>query len=230
MGWFDGWNWGLVAAGATILSSVVGANNASKANKAAAQTAADTAAKNSQLYKEAGDKATKLITPILDQGNAIAAPGIQYLKTVTARNPYTMNPQQQNELAARNLATKRSIPLSFRGAGRTSTAMIKDTVNNAKAGMVGQNLAEATGAAKTLTDQGLSSVRTAAPALANIATGQASNIAAENTSAGQAQANAGTATAESNNSAMAAIASYFANQAKENTKASQYETYKAGQA
>jgi hypothetical protein len=141
-----------------------------------------------------------------------------------------MNPAQDRELADRTLRATRGVPLSLRGSGRTSTAMINDTVNRCREGMISQNLARSDAAANTLTSQGMSSVRTAAPALANIATGQASNIAAENTGAAEPTANAGTATANSDNAALSAIASYFAKQNADAARPSQYAAYKAGSA
>jgi len=221
------WNWSAIVTGAAAL---LGSSNVRNANQEAASIATANRDTNAALYKAAGDRATGLITPILDQGNAIAAPGLNYLKTVTAQNPYTLNPQQSREVADRTLTATRSIPLSLRGSGRTSTAMINDTVNRAKDTMVGQNIARSDAAARDLTSQGMSSVRTAAPALANIATGQATNIAAENTGASNQERASVTDTAVSQNDALAAIASYFAGANKDATRGSAYDKFKEARA
>jgi len=216
------WAWNAIL---SIGSSLIGSNRASKANDQAANIARDTSATNAKLFREAGDKATGYITPLLDQGKSIAAPGLQYLKTVTASNPYQLNPQQSAAMGDITKNAQRSVPFSLRGSGRTATAITNKGIDTARNAMFAQNQSRADQAANTLATQGLTTQRTAAPALANIATGNASNIAAENTGAGNVSANAATSNAQSDVDVFAQIASVIANANKDQNRPSRYSGY-----
>lgn len=223
------WAWDkIIPAAAAGAATYYGASQSADANATAAGIAQQNRDANVKLLREAAEKANAYITPLLQQGQAIAAPGITRMTAAAAQDPYTLTPQQQIELNDRNLAAKRGIPLAFRGSGRATTAMINDTVNRGRAAMIDENQRRGDTAASNLASQGMSTVRTAVPALANVATGSASNIAAENTGAAQAAVSAETGTAASNNAALSSIASFFANQAKDDARESRYKAFTPG--
>ena len=225
----DFWSWDTVLnALPTVVTSLFGASQASKANTQAANIAANTATTNTQILREAADRATGIVTPLLNTGTSMAEPATAYMRNVMARPPEQLTPQQQITLNDTQMQAQRGISPGLRGSARANSAILNDIYNRGQAAMIQANQGRSDAAAKQLQEQGLATARTAAPAVANIATGNASNIAAENTSAGSAAANAATNTAASNNSALSAISSYFANLERDATRPSAYAGYKAG--
>ena len=131
------WAWDkIIPAAAAGAATYYGASQSADANATAAGIAQQNRDANVKLLREAAEKANAYITPLLQQGQAIAAPGITRMTAAAAQAPYTLTPQQQIELKDRNLAAKSGIPLAFRGSGRATTAMINDTVNRGRAAMI----------------------------------------------------------------------------------------------
>ncbi len=186
MAMFDDWNWGTIANafGATVVpavTSLVGANQVAKANQNAAGIARANATTN---------------TATLTAANA---PAMQYLQSVTARDPNQLTPAQDIQLADTRRQMVTSTPTGLRGSGRFLTAAVNDVNNRGRAGMVATNTARADSANLQR---------------GNLAAGLGTAVAGQNTAGNYADANAITATAGSNNAALSNIGSYFANSMK----------------
>lgn len=186
MAMFDDWNWGTIANafGQTVVpavTSLIGANQVGKANANAAQIAQANATAN---------KATL---------TAANAPAMQYLQSVTARDPNQLTPAQDIQLADTRRQMVTSTPTGLRGSGRFLTAAVNDVNNRGRAGMIATNTARSDSANMQR---------------GNLASNLGTSIAGQNTAGNYATANAGTATAGSNNMALQNIGSYFANSMK----------------
>jgi hypothetical protein len=223
MGLFDGWDWekiatgfgaGLVNAAPAIVAGGISAYNSSRANTQAADIAARTRDANVAATSAANDRAIQTLSPMV----ANAQPAQDYLRSVMATNPYALTPQQDQEMKDRMLLANRSLPSAFRGSGRATSAVLNDTMNRGRAGMIDQNMRRSDAAAGSLNSSGTSATNN----IASIQAGAGRQVAGFNDDAGTNQANALTATADSNNSAIASIASYFANASKDNEREGRY--------
>ena len=186
MAFFDDWDWNKISqafgqAVVPAVTSIIGGNQVAKANANAANIMQQNAAANKAVIANAN------------------APALEYLSTVTARDPNQLTPQQVQQMQDAQRTMVQSTPTGLRGSGRFMTAAVNDVQNRMKQGMITTNTARA------------DTANTQRGALAG---GVANQMVAQDTGAAQVGANAGTATAGSNNASLMNIGSYFANAMK----------------
>lgn len=203
MALFDSFDWSKLIPAA---ASIFGANQAKDSADQAAQIAQNNATQSRADIVAANNKAVGMLQPQIDSG----APATEYFRTVMAQNPNTLTPAQQISLRDTTLAANRGTPTALRGSGRAVSAMINDTVDRAKAGMVQTNQARSDAAAGRLKSTGDQSLGQAA----GITAGQGGQEVNINNTGADASGNAALVGGSAQNDALGNIAAYFANTQK----------------
>lgn len=241
------WLTGLLAGGAFL----IGNNLTRKANDRAAQTVAASTDRATQVQVQANQAAQQQLQEAqkkveaagqqtqqkLDVLAGQGQPGIDYLRTLTVTNPYSLNPQQQLQLEDARRVAVNSMPSGLRGSGRAVTASVRRVEEGTRGDMIASNQRRSDSAANVLAGMGNNAamqsaqvpVQTAGQS-ANII-GQGANITsqtgrtiADNTMTGATTlANADVASANSSASTLGAIASIFANDSKERARDERYK-------
>ena len=219
MSFFDSVNWdsiinGFAASVPSMVTGYIGASGVADANRRAAEIAERNRQANLSEVRANNERAAALLRPAASQ----QIPATEYLRSIMARSPYELTPQQDIELADRRRTATEMTPPSLRGSGRVVSAISNDVANRGRAGMITENQRRTDAAAASLGQSG----GAATTGMANIAARQGGQIADINTPAATDQANALTRTAESNNAALANIMSYFSNASKESDRESRY--------
>lgn len=219
MALFDDINWGNILSGfaqgvPAMITGYAGARGVAKANRRAAEISESNRQANLSEVRASNERASALLRPMASQ----QVPAAEYLRSIMARSPYELTPQQDIELADRRRIATEMTPSSLRGAGRTVTAISNDVANRGRAGMIAENQRRTDAAAQNLGQSGGSATTN----MASIAAGQGPQVANINTGAATDQANALTSTAAMNAKTLGDITSYFASAAKEADRESRY--------
>lgn len=201
---------------APIIGSVAGALISNEGNNDAAQIAQSTADKQIAALNAAYDK----VSPYLKRSADVQPGAIDYLQQVmaTGANPYKLTPAQKIEMGDRIRIAKEMTPLSIRGSGRATSAIINDVANRGRAAMGAQNQARADTAANTLNTTGAQGANN----LANLATGNASGTVSALGTAGDVAANAATANASNTASTLGQLGGFFADYLKNQERNSRF--------
>lgn len=224
MSFFDGFDWskiinGAAAAAVPAVTGYYGAKQVANANQQAAEIAGRNRDTNLAAITAANERAGTMLQPIASQ----AGTGIDYLRTVMARNPNELTPQQEIQLADSRRQMVMQTPSGLRGSGRFLTAAVNDVNNRGRAGMIDANTRRADTAGSELARMGTGATTN----MASLSSGQGRDIATINTGAATDQANAVTNTAASNAKTLGDITSYFANATKDADRESRYGRAKA---
>jgi len=212
----------LMAGGSSLLSGAA----ANKGNAKAAQINEEQRDKARTAINTGADTATGYLTPQLEAGRQAFDTGADYMRTVVARDPNQLTPQQKIDLADRARVTMRGINPGLRGSGRFTTAAINDVVNRGKAGMIQTNQTRSDQAGGQLFSTGANMSQSAAGNLANVATGQAKDVANIETGYGTNAGNAAVAQGQVNADTIGAIGSVFADAMKQGRNG-RYDEYRA---
>jgi len=224
MAFFDDINWGNILNGfaATVPAMVtgyVGASGVADANRRAAEIAEQNRQANISEVRASNERAAALLRPVASQ----QIPATEYLRSIMARSPYELTPQQDIELADRRRIATEMTPPSLRGSGRVVSAISNDVANRGRAGMIAENQRRTDAAAQSLAASG----NAGTTGMANLAAREGSQITPINTGAATDQANALTSTAAMNAKTLGDITSYFASAAKDADRESRYGKAKA---
>lgn len=212
------WLTALFAGGAAL----GGAYLTSQANKKAAELAAQASDRNTQAIRAGQQQATQR----LDTQVAQAQPGTEYLRSLVANPPQIITPSQQLQLEdTRRQANNVLSHSGMRGSGRAVTASIRKVEADTKGNFYDQNQRRADTAGAILAGQAQGANQQAA----NVDMNAGTQVGQGAIAAGNTAANAGTATAASNASTLGAIASIFANDAKEQQREKRYKEVATGQ-
>lgn len=224
MAFFDNINWnnilnGFAASVPAMVTGYIGASGVADANRRASDIAERNRQANLAAVTANNERAAALLQPAASQ----QIPATEYLRSIMARSPYELTPQQDIELADRRRIAAEMTPPSLRGSGRVVSAISNDVANRGRAGMIAENQRRTDAAAQTLGQTG----GAATTGMANLAARQGGQIADINTPAATDQANALTSTAAMNAKTLGDITSYFASAAKEADRESRYGKAKA---
>ena len=120
---------------------------AQRANKQAAQNIADANRQNAEAVSAANQAAQERFERL----SADAQPGVTYLKKLTAGDPYSLTPGQQQTLEDQRRASANSLARSgLRGSGRAVTAALRDVDSSLRNKFIDSNLTRSDQAAGQL--------------------------------------------------------------------------------
>lgn len=225
VGYMTGGVGGAIAGAASGLSGAA----ANKGNAKAAEINEEMRDKARTAITTAGTEARGYQQPMLARGTEMLDTGADYIRTVAARDPYVLTPQQKLDLADRARTTLRGINPGLRGSGRFTTAAINDVVNRGKAGMIASNQARGDTAGTQMFSTGANMTTRAADNLTNVATGEGKDLANIETGYGTNAGNAAIAQGAVNSSTIGAIGSVFAD-AMKGDRSGRYDEYRAAAA
>ncbi len=197
-------------------AALLGQSQASKANKRAAEIAAEAERNSTAAIVQGNQQAQARFDQLSTQGQ----PGMDYLRTVTGADPNVLTPQQQLQMEdLRRASTQQLAASGLRGSGRAVTASLRQVEQAGMGDMIAGNQRRSDAAASQLA--GIGSNSQVAAGQTQQATGQAIGQGIQST--GNTLANAELANAGTNASTMGAIASIFANDAKDRAAEKRYK-------
>lgn len=236
-GLFDDINWGKVLTPVvqSVAQSIVPAYTASRglkrvedANRRAADISATGVANASGAVNAGADTATANLDAMKQRSLDASAPATSYMRSVVARNPYELTPEQQAYLATQREQFINTMDPGIRGSGKAYTAAAKNFTTGVSMPLINQNIGRADQAASTLNSQGVNAANAADTGMASVATGQGNQLAGITTGGANTAANASTATGAAQADTMGAIGGFFANAANNAARESRYGKFSYG--